>query len=155
MKGMAATNADNRAAQAVPRRRRWHLHRIAIVGGLIVLVVGMVFEYFSDYHQALRAIAEAGGTTDADGSEEQAAAVRMVALGGPSITDAEIERVAPHLPHLPDLFTLNLSMANVTDRGLGHLRGLNHLGDIILRYTQVTDQGLEFLAGWDKLAPWT
>src|SRR5262249_11737754 len=92
-------------------------------------------------------------TTDADMVDEGPVTVRRVQLAGPTITDAEIERVAPHLSHLPELFTLDLSMSRVTDRGLGHLRGLDQLGDIILRYTKVTDEGLEFLRGWDKL--WT
>src|SRR5262249_28017603 len=133
--------------------RQWSLHRILIIGGLIVIAVGSLIGYNSEYQKALCAIRAVGGTTDADGGDEGPVSGRRVMLFGPRITDAEIEQVAPHLPHLPELFTMDLSMAHVTDRGLGQLRGLNHLGDIILRYTKVTDDGLEFLEGWEKL--WT
>jgi hypothetical protein len=150
---MARSVPQDNLAGTKARRRSWHLHRIVIVGGLVVLAVGSVIAYCSDYQKALRTIREMGGTTDADMVDEGPVAVRRVQLAGPAITDAEIKRVAPHLTHLPELFTLDLSMSRVTDSGLGHLRRLHNLGDIILRYTQVTDEGLEFLRGWDKL--WT
>ena len=124
-----------------------------MVGGLVLLAIASVVGYFSDYERALCAVREVGGATDADRMDDGPVTVRRVQLAGPAITDAEIERVAPHLSHLPELFTLDLSMLRVTDRSLGQLRGLNNLGDILLRYTKVTDEGLEFLAGWDKL--WT
>src|SRR6516225_9730970 len=121
-----AASVPETSPTGTPPRRRWHLHRIVIVSGLIVLVVGIVIVYFTDYQKALRAIHQAGGTTDADLMDEGPSVVRRVMLAGPTITDAEIERVAPHLPHLPELFTLDLSMSRVTDRGLGLLRGLAH-----------------------------
>src|SRR5262245_6767967 len=150
---MAAHVLESDVTGTASRRRPWHLHRIVIVSGLIVLAVGIFITYFSDYQKALRAVRAVGGSTDAELVDEGPTAVRRVQLAGPTITDAEIGRVAPHLPHLPELFTLDLSMSRVTDRGLGHLRGLAHLGDIILRYTKVTDEGLDFLRCWDKL--WT
>ena len=72
---------------AAPRRRSWSLHRIVMVSGLVVLAVGIVVVYFTDYQKALRAVHAVGGTTDADLVEEGPAAVRRVQLAGPAITD--------------------------------------------------------------------
>jgi Leucine-rich repeat (LRR) protein len=123
---------------------------LALVATLLALAVGS--RPPDEETLALREVKRVGGMTDAGWSDgEFSGPVRMVYFRGPKFTDAEMEQVAPHLAHLSDLYTLDLSMARVTDEGLGHLRGLNRLGDLILRYTRVTDAGMAHLQGWDKL----
>ena len=148
---MATIVSPRSSPSPAGRRRLWRLGGAVIIGGVSLLGIALVASYFSEEQKALRAIQAVGGTTEADTMEEGPVTVRTVNLRGPTITDAEVEQVAPHLPHLPELFTLDVSMARVTDRGLARLRGLTHLGDLILRYTRVSDAGLEHLQGWDNL----
>jgi len=132
--------------------RGWSHRSFRLSGGLIVVALLGVTLLPNDYRNALREVERVGGSTDATSLDgEYGGPVRRVSLRGPSITDAEIERVAPHLNQFPELFTLDLSMARVTDAGLGRLRGLNRLGDLLLRYTQVSDDGMAHLQGWDNL----
>ncbi|HKB38083.1 MAG TPA: vWA domain-containing protein [Gemmataceae bacterium] len=122
----------------------WSNRSFLLSGGLILVAILFVTILTNDYHNALREVERVGGSTDATSfDDEHCGPVRRVSLCGPTITDAELERVAPHLNQFPELFTLDLSMARVTDEGLGRLPGLNRLGDLLLRYTQVSDEHKE------------
>src|SRR5262245_15800676 len=120
--------------------RGWSNRSFLLSAGLILAAALLVAALTNDYRVALREVERAGGSTDATSFDgEHIGPVRKVNLRGPAITDAEVERVAPHLGQFPELFTLDLSMARVTDRGLGRLSGMNRLGDLLLRYTRVSD----------------
>jgi internalin A len=139
-------------AGAPTRAPGWSFRSFLLLAGLILLAIVLAATLPSDYRSALRAVERAGGSTDAFSfSDGDSRPVRRVTLFGRAVTDAEVERVAPHLRHFPELFTLDLSMSRVTDQGLWHLRGLNHLGDLLLRYTRVSDDGVGMLEGWGNL----
>src|SRR5215510_8652373 len=92
---------------------RWYLIFAIVIG-----VTAFVVTYANrDYARALREIERVGGQTDATwGNGDHSNPVREVKLFGPTITDVEMARVAPHLVHFPELFTLDLSMTRVTDQ---------------------------------------
>lgn len=120
--------------------------------GLALIASLLLYVLTKDADNALEEVERVGGRTDGRSLiDNELHPVHSVALCGADITDAEIAVVAPHLLAFPELFTLDLSMSRVTDRGLRELHNLNHLGDLLLRYTQITDDGLANLQGWEKL----
>jgi hypothetical protein len=132
--------------------RGWSNRSFLLSGALVLVAALFVTLLTSEYRTALREVERVGGSTDATSFDgEHRGPVRRVSLCGPTITDTEVERVAPHLSQFPELFTLDLSMARVTDEGLGRLRGLKRLGDLLLRCTRVSDDGMAHLQGWDGL----
>jgi Leucine-rich repeat (LRR) protein len=120
----------------------------------VATVLALLFSRIppDDETKASRAIRKVGGMTDAGAPDgETTFPIRMVYFRGPKFTDAEMEQVAPDLANLRELYTLDLSMAHVTDEGLGHLRGLNRLAELTLRYTWITDAGINHLKDWHQL----
>jgi hypothetical protein len=146
---MAISSSQRAPAVAAAGRGRWLKVMLWVGVALVVVGIMVAVSYPTEYSKALGEVRRVGGSTDAD--DDDSGPVRRVTLAGPAITDAQIEHVAPHLRHFPELFTLDLSMARVTDRGLAELGCLNHIGDLLLRYTLVTDDGLATLQGWDDL----
>ena len=71
-----------------------------------------------------------------------------VTLDGTRVTDAGLE----HLKGLNHLEDLSLDKTRVGDAGLECLKGLKHLRDLRLDETQVSDAGLEHLKGLGDLS---
>lgn len=73
--------------------------------------------------------------------------VVRVELNGTPVTDAGLQ----HLKGLDHLERLGLNQTRITDAGLEHLRGLNRLQVLGLMGTQITDAGLEHIKGLNQL----
>src|SRR5262245_27669441 len=133
-------------------RMGWKGRTFVVMTFVIVVAIVVVSIVTDDVRVALREIERVGGSTDKTHfSGDFEGPVRQVNLQGKQIGDAQIEQVAPLLVHFPELFTLDLSMSQVSDLGLELLRGYNQLSDLLLRYTQVSDDGMKHLQGWSKL----
>jgi len=65
----------------------------------------------------------------------------------PLVNDATLARVAKR----PDLGSLWVRATSITDNGLVHLEGLDHLKELDIGETVVTDEGLRHLEGLESL----
>ena len=82
------------------------------------------------------------------GTREPSGAVTAADLTGSWITDADLTRLAT----LPNLRRLDLSRTKITDAGLEHLKPLNEVIELRLRYAEsVTDNGVAHIKGWKHL----
>ncbi len=155
-------------------KRRWlqfSLRTLMIVVTVFCILLGTVVKRARDQRQAVEAIREAGGLIVYDYERDQRgppgpewlrrlagidlfAKVVSVSADHPSIggsatmTDKEMV----HLTLFPDLQSLDLQgQNNVTDVGVGHLRGLKQLETLWLSNTNISDDGVAYLQKLRKL----
>lgn len=70
-----------------------------------------------------------------------------IRFGGPTVDDAAVRKLAPHLAQVATLRALSLAHAQIGDEGVRHLTALGQLDNLDLARTPVTDAGLRHLAG--------
>jgi WD40 repeat protein len=131
----------------VARRSWWsfRLRTLLILAPLAAVVLGFGFRWWYPRYLERRAIEEVerlGGTVTSDPSEGKT----WVELPGKGITDAELERLVPHLRNLSQLSDLVLVSNQVSDKGLLLLADIPQLRYVYVADTLVTDAGAAQLA---------
>jgi hypothetical protein len=115
------------------------------IGLFVIASVGTLWHWKSQQSNARGQIELLGFTVkDEDlkvrGKSLMGGAWRVTATD-PSIDDARLRQLIPHLNHAPGL-ALDLSGTRVTDEGVRHLNDVDHLAMLDLRKTQVAGAAL-------------
>lgn len=162
----------------MPKPRRFlriGLRTLFLITTAVAVWIGMLAKHARDQRDAIRRIAQLGGTVVYDHESSRALALSAkpipqreppgwpwlrTLLGGeyfetvvgvriidPFVDDHDLEL----LSKLRGLTSLTLASDRITDAGLQHLRRLHPLREFTLTHSRVTNVGLQFLTGCPEL----
>lgn len=134
-----------------PRFFSWRM--VAIVAGVLLLlgtIAGFWYQARTAPRRAAAIVIAAGGKVRYAHDNPATQTIVAVELTGPEVRDELLAALAPWSYHLPDVRSLDLRHAAITDNGLAALAGAD-IQTLRLDGTAVTDAGLSYLADLPNL----